>query len=183
MRSGVTRRANDHRNPGNLLCFLLGCHRNTAPTNRRIPGALNWAHSLSLKCILRALPWICEGALGRKRERRGWGLEAAEVAGLRPPGGDGGENKFTEAETGPQHPRPAQIPMCACENTRPKHRAAGKVVAMRTGAAAHCPPREADFYPAVVPRALTARAAAGALQHLSGTMHYSAHAGQGGWPI
>ena len=70
-----------------------------------------------LKCIL----WVCEGASGRKRERQlqGWGLEAAEVAGLRLPGGDGGENKSTEAETGPQHPRSAQIlPKFQCAHVK-----------------------------------------------------------------
>ena len=46
-----------------------------------------------------------------------------------------------EAETGPQHPRPAQIPMCACENTRPEHHASVKVTPMPTGATTQFPAR------------------------------------------
>ena len=87
---------------------------------------------------------MCEGTLSGKRMRHGRGTEAAEVAGVRPPGGMGGD-KIHRGRNGPttpgRGPRPAQIPMRACENTRPERRASVKAMAMRTGATARCPAR------------------------------------------
>ena len=87
--------------------------RQQVPTGRSERAVTKPTCCLSLKCILRAVLWMCEGTLGGKRVRHGRDPEAAEVAGLRQPGGVGGE-------TGPQHPRPPQITMHACENTRPE---------------------------------------------------------------
>ena len=87
---------------------------------------------------------MCEGTLSGKRMRHGRGTESAEVAGVRPPGGMGGD-KIHRGRNGPttpgRGPRPAQIPMRACENTRSERRASVKAMAMRTGATARCPAR------------------------------------------